>query len=175
MSLSEQIFYGIWLIGLLTLFTIFVMQVQRNLRLARLERQRRFWTEILNELLQLPDSSTKVSLLRLWAKVEFDSHQFQSPRSFIVATTDVFKEAAPLLETLASEHQPFLQEIIPKLLGIYYTGNFWLRFAIAALSIVVLAWLVVKLLQLPFFWLFRESAEMIHRLRGLQLEIAKSS
>jgi len=143
--------------------------------LARIERQRRYLAEVLNEVLQISDPSLRSYLLQLWAHVDTVAHQAQSPQIVMNALTKSLKEATSVLETLAeSDDRSFLLRVIPKLIGVYYTGDFRIRFLVTALAVAILAWLIIKLLQVPLLSVIRESVETVQRLHRLRLRLASS-
>lgn len=172
MHLSEQIFYGLWLIGMSWILFAFLSRVQHNLRVARIERQRRYLTEILDDILQVSDPSLRSHLLHSWAQVESTAHKARSPQEILSVLTKSLKEITPTLETLAESSRSLLLRIIPKLIGIYYTGDFRIRVLVAALATVTLAWLVIRLLQMPFLSIVRESVETVQRLHHLRFRLA---
>jgi hypothetical protein len=171
----EQTFYVLWLIGMSWILLAFLLRVRRNLRAARIERQRRYLAEVLNEVLQISDPSLRSYLLQLWAHVDTVAHQAQSPQIVMNALTKSLKEATSVLETLAeSDDRSFLLRVIPKLIGVYYTGDFRIRFLVTALAVAILAWLIIKLLQVPLLSVIRESVETVQRLHRLRLSLASS-
>ncbi|MFN4178692.1 MAG: hypothetical protein ACK4I8_00115 [Armatimonadota bacterium] len=172
MNLSEAVFYGLWLIGVSWILFAFLTRVRRNLRLARIERQRRYLTEILDDILQVSDSSLRSRLLRLWTRVETTAHQAQSSQEILNALTKSLRETDYILETLAESNRSLLLRIIPKLIGIYYTGDFRIRVLVAALATVTLAWLAIRLLQMPFLSIVKESVETVQRLHHLRFRLA---
>jgi hypothetical protein len=171
----EQVLYGLWLIGMVGILFAFLLQVKRNLQAARLERQRRYLVEILDEVLQISDPSLRSHLLQLWVQVEAEAHQAQSPQVVISALTKSLKEALPLLETLAENNdRSLVLQVIPQIIGIYYTGDLRIRFFVTALTAAILAWLVVRLLQMPILSIVRGSVETVQQLHRLRSRIAAS-